>query len=309
MTRARPKQALIIAVAVAMNLAWALSYPLSKHLLTTVSPFAVAAVRMTGAGLLGAPFLRRRDFPRPVRAKDFALLFVMGVVGCALASTLQYAGTARTMASNVALVTALEPSIVTILAALTLGERVRLRQAIAVVVALAGISLLSVDPESLDLLSSRYFIGNVVVLGSVVCYASYTVAAKGLSDRWGTSALTIVPFFLAGATLVPAVGLARPGDLAKLAHLTPGEASSLVFLVVVATGIGYLVWNWLLQWLSATEVALTIYIQPIAGTILSTWLLHEPLAAPFVVGAALVMGALVLGRPPPEGRAEGVRVG
>jgi drug/metabolite transporter (DMT)-like permease len=299
-TRARPKRWILIAVAVAMNLAWAVSYPISKQLLSTVSPYPVAAARMAGAAVLLSPLFRRRHLPRTLSAKDVALLLVMGIFGCALASTLQYAGTALSTASNAAFISALEPSIVSVLAAMTLRERVHPRQLAAIALALVGVSLISVDPDSLDLVSSRYLLGNVVLFGSILCYASYTVASKGLAGRWGPSALTLLPFFIATGVLVPSVAVLRPTELARLAHLTPAEAASLAFLIGIATGLGYLVWNWLLQWLSAMEVALTIYIQPIAGALLATWLLHERLAPPFLAGAALVTGALVIGRPRAE---------
>ena len=66
------------------------------------------------------------------------------------------------------------------------------------------------------------------------------------------------------------------------------------------TGLGYLVWNWALERVSASRAAIYLNVQPLVGALLGVVWLGEPLSVFTVAGGTLVVLGLwlaVTGRP------------
>jgi drug/metabolite transporter (DMT)-like permease len=73
-----------------------------------------------------------------------------------------------------------------------------------------------------------------------------------------------------------------------------------LYLGIVITGLGYLVWNWALERVSASRAAIYLNVQPLVGALLGVVWLGEPLSVFTVAGGALVVLGLwlaVTGRP------------
>lgn len=292
---AAPPAWLLMALAAGVNLIWALTYPVSKLVMTEVSAGALSCWRLAGTVILLAPFLRRSEFPEKVTLRDVGLLSLMGLVGGAAAVVLQYLGTARSTASNVSVLVGTETMFAVLLAAIFLGERVGGRMVAGMAAAIAGVLLVSVDPATLDLLSSRYGLGNALMLASIFCYAVYTILGKVLGARWGPMALTVVPFVLASAVTVPYYALTEPAAMVRGLMLTWQEGLGVLLIVGVGTALCYVCWNWLLRWMSASRLSYSLYLQPVAGALFSAWMLGEALTPTFMAGAGLILVAMALG--------------
>ena len=72
--------------------------------------------------------------------------------------------------------------------------------------------------------------------------------------------------------------------------LVPG----MLYLGVVITAFGYLLWTWGLARAEASRAAVFITVQPVVGALLGVLFLHEPLTAFTVAGGALVVAGLWL---------------
>jgi drug/metabolite transporter (DMT)-like permease len=218
----------------------------------------------------------------------------MGLVGTVLATLFQYAGTARTSASNASVLVALEPVIIVIFSALILRERIGRITLISLVLALLGVLCITIDPKSLSLLANEFGRGNLLVLFSVACYSLYSIAGKSLTSRWSNQIITTFPVLISVLFLIPITLALEPEGIQGLRALTLGQWGIVLYLSLVATALTYLCWNWLLKHLSASFVSYSLYIQPIAGTFFSCLLLGERLTLPFFAGSGLIVLALLI---------------
>lgn len=302
--KAPPPMWLMIACAIAINLAWAFSYPLSKVVLTDLSVEALSCWRVAGAAILLAPLLRRRDFPTVWSKRDLFALAMMGLVGLAGATWLQYAGTVLTTASNVSMIVATEAVMVVVLAALFLKEPMQRRTWAGLAAAVAGVALISVDPATLDLFSGRYWAGNLLMVTAIVGFASYTIFGKLLVGRWSAKAMTVLPIILAAVMILPLTYFTHPAAFERGLALTSTEAWGVFFIAGPATAVAYMVWNWVLRYVSATAMAYSLYVQPVAGALFSAWMLKETLAPTYWWGAALILLAMTLGAEKPQAKVQ-----
>ena len=75
---------------------------------------------------------------------------------------------------------------------------------------------------------------------------------------------------------------------------TAGAILGGLYLALVITALGYLLWNWALAQVGAPQAAVFITVQPITGALLGVLVLHEPLTAFTVTGGLLVVIGLWL---------------
>ena len=86
----------------------------------------------------------------------------------------------------------------------------------------------------------------------------------------------------------------------RAVRLDTASVAAVLYLGVVITALGYLVWNWALERVSAARAAIYLNVQPLVGALLGVVWLDEPLSVFTVAGGALVVLGLWLaatGRP------------
>jgi drug/metabolite transporter (DMT)-like permease len=229
----------------------------------------------------GLPGLTLRDAARVVAAG----LFV--VVGYHLFLNL---GTTHTTSAVAALVVALAPALTLVLAVLLGLERIRVRQVVGLSVAFAGVAVVIAlgTGEGLSLGGAR---GPLIVLGAPLSFALYNVLLKPLLARHDLLALT------AATSLVGSVGLLPFVDRSTVDAVTGvsrGDLALLLYLGVLATLLGYVVWNVGLRALGPTRaVSYTNANSPLAIAFGAVFL-GETVTPWLLLGAGLVVGGIVL---------------
>lgn len=268
---------------------WAGSFSVIKALLDHgVEALDIAIVRyaiaLPGFALIlwhkgGLPGLTRRDAGRVVAA---GLLVVLGY------HLSLNVGTRYTTASVAALVVALAPGMTLVLATLVGLDRMRARQVVGLAVAFAGVMVV-VSLGAGETLSFESAKGPLIVVGAPLSFALYNVLLKPLFARHDLLALT------AAASLAGTVGLlplVRRSTLETAIDVSAADAALLLYLGVLATLLGYIVWNVGLRGLGPTRaVAYTYAISPLA-VVIAAVVLDEPVTLWLALGGALVVGGI-----------------
>ncbi|MBF0313386.1 MAG: DMT family transporter [Oligoflexia bacterium] len=277
------------------NIIWVISIPVSKLLMSAISPLALSSWRLIIATTVLMAFVRKKDFPANFKLNwtDAWLMSAMGIVGCIGGPVLQYWATDLTLSSNIALLIGMETIFIVLFAALILHEKLKRGHLYSLAIALIGVIIINVDLKSLTLLESKYFFGNLLMLLSVVCYAFYLIFGKLLARRhWGSSTITALPFLAAIFLLVPASILFDYENFLRIADFNFLQVLSLFFLSVIATALCYLWWNFLLKHLTARQLSFSLYLQPILGPVVSFLFLGEVPIFSYYIGSALIIFAM-----------------
>ena len=74
----------------------------------------------------------------------------------------------------------------------------------------------------------------------------------------------------------------------------------LLVVGIVHTGIAYVLYFGSIADVSAQTAALLSYIDPVVAVLLSLLLLREPMSVPAIIGAVLVIGAMIVSEITPE---------
>lgn len=284
---------LIAATAVTPAL-WGTTYLVTTEFLPAHRPLLAAALRALPAGLLllGAVILLagRRALPRGTWWWRAALL---GTLNIGVFFPLLFVAAYRLPGGVAAVLGALGPFVVAALAFVLLGERATRRTLIAATVGVAGVSLLvlrstvALDP-----------VGIAAAAGGTLTMSLGTV----LGRRWGTPpgferrstallALTGWQLTVGGLLLVPVVLVVEgPPPALRAANL-----GGYGYLSLVGTALAYFLWFRGVTALAPARVTLLALLSPTVAAVLGWAVLHQALSAGQLLGAAAVLGAVVLG--------------
>lgn len=293
-----PSAARLTGALILVQVLFGAHYYASKIVLDAVAPLAWASVRSGTTALLlvaAATALRPRAFPKLTRAFVVEALG-LSALGIVLNQACFLAGLARTTSTNSAILNTTVPLFTLGLATLFGHERLTPRKAAGLLVALAGVLLLT-DLDRLALTSGT-FVGDLLTLANCVSYAAFLALGKRFVERHDPLWATAI-FFTLGAL---GLGLVSAGDWARFAlpPLTGRLVGAGVFAIVGGTFAAYLLINWVLAYVPASRVALFIYLQPVVATILGVRFLGETITWRTVAASALVFLGLVLSSADPR---------
>jgi drug/metabolite transporter (DMT)-like permease len=259
------------------------------RLAAPVSPYEITFWRMTfAAATVGLGLALSRGQPRRLPAERRYLLF--GLVA-ALHFLLFVMSVTFTSIAHALAITYLAPVFTAAASWRLLGERLRARQALGIVVALAGIAILvSFEPR----LTGRMLLGDGLALLSAACYAAYSIAGRSQRTRYGLLPYALTVYGLAAMWLTPALlaGLASRPD--PLAVYTLPRMLALLAAGVLPLGLGHTLYNASLRRIPATYANLIASQEVTGGVALGALLLGELPSANSMAGAAMAIAGIVL---------------
>lgn len=244
---------------------------------------SLLALRFLAAGLVltAAVLLRRRKLPGRYTMLGLMGLGGLGYVGQSAAyfNSLRYVPAAVT---SILLYT--YPAIVTILSVRFYGSRLGRARAAALVLALLG-SVLVASPGG-----GLRWEGVVLGLLSAVVYSAYILTGKRvMEDVDAVTAVTVISLSAGATYLVFTIGtgtLTLPRDA--------GGWLAVLGLAIIATVIGAGAFLAGLRRTDPGRASLISTLEPVSTTVLAALIFGETLAGGQLMGAALVLGAVVL---------------
>lgn len=181
------------------------------------------------------------------------------------------------------------PVLVAVLSALITRERPTTITLLALTCALLGTGLLiNIEPGG----QQRDMLGGVALaLLAGLLYAVNTLVGRKLGSTGQTHPLqTVTVGFSFGALLL--LGIALTSGLV-LTYPVAGWLR-LAYLGLIPTAVGYALFYTGMKTTSAAAASIATLLEPLTATLIAVTLLHEPLSPQALLGAGLLIGAMVL---------------
>ncbi|EGJ10382.1 DMT family transporter [Rubrivivax benzoatilyticus] len=280
---------------------------LSRLLVAALPVFLLAWLRFGIAAVAMAHWVKRPADEAPLSAHDRKLLFWESFLGNFLFSICMLFGVKATSALAAGVVMAAIPAAVAILSRIFLGERISRRVMAAIVLAVAGIALLALAKAPAGSAEAEApWWGYALLLGAVVCEASYVVIGKRLTGNVSPKRISAL-INLWGLALVTPFGVwqALSFDFGAVA---PSTWALLVFYAIAASMVT--VWLWMagLRHVPASQAGVFTVMLPVAAALVGVVFLGEHFGAGHAWAFALALGGLLLATwPARQGAAAGQR--
>lgn len=306
----QPPRLLVVLVMVTTMVMWGVSFVASSVLLARITPTAYMAVRFVLAVAVLALVVAGRRLVRgrgrggdaPITPRTHALIAATALAEPVAYFLFESYGIRLTGPTPAALVIATIPLAVMVVARVILGEPIDRRAVVAFLASVVGIGLLLAGSGGGPDASLRSFaIGVALVFGAVLSAAFYITLARGLSSQIDALRLTTLQTMW-GALVFVVVAVVAGGGRDPVSAVTavardlgPTGWGAMAFLVVGATVVAFLLYNWALRHESAGRAALFINAIPLVTAVTGAVVLGERLTPLQIVGGIIVLGAVRAG--------------
>ena len=266
-------------VLLAMTACWGSTFFLIKDLLDRVPTLDFLAVRFAIAGaamVLIAPKAMARLSP----ASRKHAIVLGGLYG--LAQILQTAGLAQTAASVSGFITGMYVVATPLFAALLLRTRINVATWGAVVLATAGLAVLTLDGLAIGY-------GEAITLVAALLYALHIVGLGAWSRPEEALGMSIVQLLVIAVVCLVATapdGIVLPGNTA--------DWLSVVYMALFAGAAALVGQTWAQAHLPPTRTAIIMSMEPVFAAFFAVLLGGESLTVRMLIGGALVLAAMLI---------------
>jgi drug/metabolite transporter (DMT)-like permease len=269
------------------NLLGGSSYVLQKFALESWPPATLALTRT----LIALPLLfmisPRGSFALATRG-DWWRMMLIGIFGLAAPYLVGLYGLKETDALNGAVLIGMEPITIVLLSGLVLGEELDRDKKIGIGCAIAGAAVVVSKGDLSTVLSLEGSArGNLLLAIHGSLWAIYTIGSKPILERLPATSLTAIVSTISLLLLAPVAFFERDQIVLDKA-LSSGPLAAVVALGIGVSFAAAALWNASLKHIRANQMAALIFLQPIAGAILSS-IAGEAMPLATLTGGGLVL--------------------
>jgi len=283
-----------VLAAVTVSLIWGLSFVAASMVLKTLSPVTLATLRFILASVLFTPIIvsnaLKGALPSGADLKEMALL---GFLSISLYFWLQYTGVKYAGAGvSALLVVGFIPILTGVASSIILKEAMGRGRVLGAATGFLGVAMVTLPKLTGVHVDTGFLFGVACLLGNAVCWSLYSTLSRRLMQRTGRPAFVTSYVTLFGALFL--VPLSLTSDWGSLGALTVNQWVSVLYLAVVCSGGGYLLWNFALSRLESFRAAIWLYLEPVAAFLGEAVILGiMPDAVTAAGGTLVLLGALV----------------
>jgi len=275
-----------------MLLLWSLNYVAGKIALRTMDPVTLACFRLVLAALVMLPiyFAQPRRKRTPLKAADIWPFTYLGFLGVILNQGLFTVGLNYTTSDHSAVIIAIGPVIVLLLARALGLEVFTVGKILGMAISFVGVFLL--ETENGSPANSPFLLGDTITFFGVIGFAAYAVLGKRIVSKYDAVAMNTF-------NLVASAVLLMPLTIRQMIHLNwkgVGLAGwlGMIYMALGSSIAAYTIFYWLLRFMSASRVAVLSYFQPVVVIVLSVLFLSEHPTRNLLIGTALVLVGVYL---------------
>lgn len=273
-----------MALLIITTVLWAFSFSLyGEYLAGHIDSYFSVLMRVGLAALVFLPFLRTRGHG----LKTIGLYMLVGAMQLGIMYMLSFRAYLYLTVSELLLFTVLTPLYITLIYDLMSRRRLRWGYALSALLAVIGAGIIRYDQ-----VTNHFWTGLLLVQLSNISFAIGMVGYKRLMETRPMPQHNAFAWFYLGAFLVAVVAWFSLGNAQKLPETTL-QWSILAFLGVVASGIGYFMWNYGATQVDAGTLGIMNNMHVPAGLLVNLAIWQEqPHWPSFILGGAVIVASL-----------------
>jgi probable blue pigment (indigoidine) exporter len=266
---------------------WGSTYLVTTEFLPPDRPLLATTVRALPGGLILLAFSRI-----PPQGMWLWRTLVLGTLNIGAFNFLLFVAAYRLPGGIAAMIMSAQPMFVLVLAALFVGEKIKVPHVAACLLGAGGVALLvfkgaaALDP-----------VGVAAALGGAVCMATGITLTKRWGRPEGTGLLPFTGWQLTAGGLVLLPFTAAFEGLP--ATVTAANLLGFAHLVSLGAVVSYMIWFRGIEKLPAVAVSFLALGSPIVATLLGYVFLRQTLSVPQLAGVLVILAAVLLAQPRP----------
>ena len=267
--------------------------------LAGVAPMFSACLRfvLASAALSLFLLLSGKGFKR-VNVRQTLVVTLLGFCGIFSYSFFFFSGLQYISASRAALIVALNPAVMTLIAYLFYREQVTALKVLGIVLCFCGVALVvgGGDPQGAagGPVPVHTWLGEALIGGCVLSWSAYSVFCKTVVRQLGP--LHTVTYSIYAGTVMLVLYAAASGVLYMDAvwRFSMAEIASLFYLGVIGSAVAYIWYYEGIKQIGVARASVFIAINPLSAVIFGAALLGEKLTLATLLGGVLILSGIAV---------------
>ena len=275
--------------------------------LAGVAPMFSACLRfvLASAALSLFLLLSGKGFRR-VNGQQALVVTLLGFCGIFSYSFFFFSGLQHISASRAALIVALNPAVMTLIAYLFYREQVTVLKVLGIVLCFCGVALVvgGGDPQGPAggavsrsagwLPGGGGWLGEALIGGCVLSWSAYSVFCKSVVRQLGP--LHTVTYSIYAGSLMLLLYASATGvlDVTAVWRFSPAEIASLLYLGVVGSAVAYIWYYDGIQQIGVARASVFIALNPLSAVLFGAALLGEQMTIATLFGGVLIISGIVV---------------
>ena len=278
-------------VALFVVLMWGTTFVSSKVLLNSgLLPADIFFVRFVMAYCCMLCISHKRLFANSIA--DELTLVGLGLMGGSVYLLVENMALLHSTASNVSILVSTTPLVTAMLLAIFYkSERLSMRQIFGSILAFVGVVLVVLNGQFILHLNP---LGDALALGASFTWGFYSLFMRRIMGRYSADFITRKVFFYGLVTILPYFAFVNPLNIDLLTSGNMTIWSNLIFLGIIASTGGYLLWNWVMRKLGAVKSTNFIYLQSLVAMVAGHVILGERITFMAIAGAVILIAGMIL---------------
>lgn len=268
-----------------MTVIWGANFTAIKYSLEDLLPLSFNGLRFVIAATVMFFVLMASGKGFRVPRSDFWKLIGLGVLANAIYQSLFITGMAHTRTGNAALIVSTTPFFSAVIGWMRKQEHFTARGVAGLALAFGGIVLIILNGDA-QLEFGSTILGDLILVGSTICWTVYTFAARNMVHAHGSLKATAImmmggtPVFL----IICAPSLIKQNWLA----VRPQAWMGVVFSALFAIALAHFIWNYGVRRLGSTRTAIYSNFTPVTAMLIVWAARGEVPTVGQIAGAAII---------------------
>lgn len=233
---------------------------------------------------------RRVNLLSGIPKKDILRLILLGVLNIPINQFFYLEGLKFTTPANSALLYAMTPAIVFLLAIRVHWEKLNWKKTSGIAVAFIGVAIIMFEHgATFDSLNTK---GNILIFVAVIAWSLFTLLGKPLVPKYGALRVTALHMLFGTIIFLP-IGLST-FEMKEVVSISSTLWLEILYLGLLASCVNYALWYYALGKLETSKVAIFQNLQPVLTTILALILGKVFLTPELFGGGALALIGVLL---------------
>ncbi|AOT71436.1 DMT family transporter [Geosporobacter ferrireducens] len=287
-----------IQLAVSMCLV-GINIAVGKVISQTVPVFLFANIRFFIAAVILVPMVfMEKDTKFSLNRKDWMLLFLQSLFGVFLFSIFMLCGVRYTSAISAGIITSTTPAFIALLAFFFLKEKFNFHNYMSILLAVLGITLISIETRGIASSNSANMFGNILILCAVISEALFTIFAKPVSTKLKPLQMTAIVNVFGFLLFIP---FSIYSLMTTRIIITSHIWLLMIYYSLTASIFSFFLWFRGIADVPANIAGLFTVFMPVCSAFVGIVFLNESFTTKQAVGMIFAIAAIYLGiRKPKE---------
>lgn len=270
---------------------WGCGFFFGKIALEDMGVGAMVLYRFLFATLVLLPLLFTH---KPgLNRREWGTLLLCAFLGIPLQFLFQFTGLSLTTVSHASLMVGTMPVFLAVAATIFAHERMDGTGWFALVLSTLGAALIALGArETTHTIGGPTIAGDMLVVVSLIIALGWVLLNKHLMERHSTFVVSAYGTACGTAMLLFCVPLLYGAP--PIHHVSIKAWLALAASGLLCTATTTLLWNWGLTQVPASQAGVLLNMEPLIGSVLGVFILHESLGPTARTGGALILGAAIL---------------